>query len=110
MHVLDFLLGALATWRAAALLVREDGPYDVLARLRRLAGRSLAGRALECFYCTSLWVAAPLAFWLSGATRTSVVVWLALSGAACLLERIGAAREPAAFDLGTAERLNQESF
>jgi hypothetical protein len=104
----DFLLAALATWRVSALLVREDGPYDLIARLRKAARNTMAGRALECFYCTSLWIAAPAAFWLVGARWRWVVVWLALSGAACLLDRFSAAREPAAIDLAEAERLNNE--
>lgn len=107
MHGFDFLLGALATWRVAALLVREDGPYDLIARLRRATANTVAGRALECFYCTSLWVAAPAAFWLVGATRRWAVVWLALSGAVSLLERFSAPREPAALDLAEAERRNE---
>jgi hypothetical protein len=56
-----------------------------------------------------LWIAAPAAFWLVGARWRWVIVWLALSGAACLLERFSAARElaaPAAIDLAEAERLN----
>jgi len=108
MYGFDFLLGALATWRVSALLVREDGPYDLIARLRKAAANTMAGRALECFYCTSLWVAAPPAFWLVGATGRWVVVWLALSGGACLLERFSAARDPGAIDLAEAERLNLE--
>ncbi len=90
----------------SALLVREDGPYDLFARLRTATKHTMVGRALECFYCTSLWVAAPFAFWLAGVTWRWVVVWLALSGGACLLERFSAAREPAAIDLAEAERLN----
>lgn len=104
----DFLLGALATWRVSALLVREDGPYDLIARLRKATKDTMAGRALECFYCTSLWIAAPAAFWLAGATWRWLVVWLALSGAASLLERFSSVREPAAIDLAEAERLNSE--
>jgi len=104
---LDFLIGALATWRVSALLVREDGPYDLIARLRNATRNTMPGRALECFYCTSLWTAAPAAYWLAGATWRWIVVWLSLSGAACLLERFSAVREPAAIDLAEAERLNE---
>lgn len=104
----DFLLGALATWRVSAMLVREDGPFDVFARLRQVTRGTMPGRALECFYCTSLWVSAPAASWLTGVTWRWLVVWLALSGAACLLDRFSAIREPAAVDLAEAERLNME--
>ena len=42
---------------------------------------------MDCFYCASLWVAMPIAYWLSTA-GARVVVWLALSGGAMLLERV----------------------
>jgi hypothetical protein len=44
---------------------------------------------MDCFQCLSLWVAAPLAFVLGQAPVDLVLSWLALSGAACLLERLG---------------------
>lgn len=43
---------------------------------------------MDCFYCLSLWVALPFAAWLVGAWSARVVVWLALSGGAILLERM----------------------
>jgi len=84
---LDFVVACLATWRVSSLLVREEGPYALLARVRRSLGTTAIGRALECFYCTSLWVAAPIAWWLTGPTRAWAIVWLAVSGAAILAER-----------------------
>jgi hypothetical protein len=59
-------LGALAVWRISHLFHAEDGPGDVFVRLRRLAGTGFAGTLLDCFYCLSLWVAAPLAWWIGG--------------------------------------------
>ena len=93
MSTLDFFIAALATWRLSALLVREDGPLDVFAHLRRLLGTGLAGRALSCFYCTSLWVAAPAALWVVGMSTRLLVVWLAVAGTAGLLERFTAPAE-----------------
>jgi hypothetical protein len=108
MQALDFLIASLATWRVAALLVREEGPYALIARARGAMVRTVTGRALACFYCTSFWIALPAAFWLTGATRRWPVVWLGLAGAAGLLERATAARETPALDLAEAERLNEE--
>lgn len=80
---------ALATWRITHLLAREDGPGDLVVRLRARLGRSFLGGLMDCFYCLSLWVAAPLAFFVARSPLDIAVAWLALSGAACLLERIG---------------------
>ena len=55
------MVGALATWRVTHLLVEEDGPADVVVRLRERAGDSWVGQAMDCFYCLSIWTAAPVA-------------------------------------------------
>jgi protein-S-isoprenylcysteine O-methyltransferase Ste14 len=83
----DFVVATLATWRLAALLTREDGPFEVFARLRARAGGGMVGRALGCLHCTSLWVAAPLTGFVVPWGARSVIIWLALSGGACLLDR-----------------------
>ena len=44
---------------------------------------------MDCFECLSLWVAVPIAFFVSRKALDLLLVWLALSGAACLLERVG---------------------
>jgi hypothetical protein len=85
-----FALAALATWRITHLLAREDGPGDAVLRMRQRAGGGVLGRLMDCFYCLSLWVAAPFALWVTRAPLDLVLCWLALSGAACLLERTGA--------------------
>ena len=88
-------LGILAVWRATHLLNAEDGPADLLVRFRRLAGAGFWGKLLDCFYCLSLWVAAPFAVWLAQGWRHGLLLWLALSGAAILLERMtGGLRPP----------------
>ena len=83
---LRFIVAALATWRVAHLLAFEDGPFAFVARLRKAAGRF--GGVLDCFYCLSLWVAAPLALWVSTSPVAWVCVTLGASGAACLVDRL----------------------
>lgn len=82
-----FVLAALATWRLAHLVAEEDGPANVIARARLRAGPSTLGELMDCFYCLSLWAAAPLALALEPRRRDVPLTALALSGAACLLER-----------------------
>jgi len=88
--VYRFVLGALATWRVAHLITAEDGPADVIVRLRARAGAGVVGDAMDCFACTSVWAAAPVALTVIRRPRELAVTWLALTGAACLLERLGA--------------------
>ena len=83
-----FLLATLATWRVTHLLAHEDGPADAVFRFRAWLGDSFAGRLMDCFQCLSLWVAAVAAIFLTLKPGDWVLTWLALSGAACLLERL----------------------
>lgn len=78
--MINYLIHALAAWRLASLLVNEDGPGAVFARLRHKAGvRSVVTRdgqgnptasraaltpvaeGLTCVWCVSVWTAALLA-------------------------------------------------
>lgn len=86
---LRFALAVLATWRITHLLAREDGPAELLARLRARLGDRFAGQLMDCFHCLSVWVAAPIALLVARRPSDLWLVWLALSGAACLLERVG---------------------
>jgi hypothetical protein len=77
MNALTFLLTVLAAWRVASLLVNEDGPGAICARLRLRAGISYVVRqngagqpeamrvahgwlaeGLTCVWCVSVWTAA----------------------------------------------------
>jgi hypothetical protein len=82
-----FVLGVLAVWRVTHLLFAEDGPWDVVVRVRRRAGGGFWGRLLDCFYCLSLWIAAPLAVLLGSGWAERLLLWPALSAGAILLER-----------------------
>jgi len=84
-----FVVAGLATWRVAHLIAEEDGPADSVVRVRAALGDGVLGRLMDCFACTSAWVAAPLTLAVTRRPRDVVPTWLALSGAACLLERLG---------------------
>ena len=90
-----FVLCALALWRVTHLLAEEDGPWDLIVRLRARLGPSILGSLMDCFYCLSLWISLPLAIWLSSGWIGLLVQWQALSGAACLLETATQMTQPA---------------
>ncbi|MGJ5816644.1 hypothetical protein [Paludibaculum fermentans] len=89
------IVSVLAVWRVTHLLCEEDGPGDLFARLRRALGNGFFGRMLDCFYCLSLWVAAPAAWFLGSNWLDRSLLWLGLSGGAILVER-ATHRAPAA--------------
>jgi hypothetical protein len=98
---LRFVIAALATWRVTHLIVYEDGPWEAIARLRKLAGSRFFGKLMDCFYCLSLWVSAAATFTLTFRLKEWIMFWLALSGAACLLDGLG--QKPVIIQGGTED-------
>jgi hypothetical protein len=82
-----FILGTLGVWRVTHLFNSEDGPWDLVMRLRRKAGFGFWGRLLDCFYCLSVWSAALFAVFLGKKTGERLLLWTALSAGAILLEK-----------------------
>jgi hypothetical protein len=87
MGVYWFILGGLCVWRITHLLQAEDGPWDVVVRLRLFAGPTFWGKLLDCFYCLSLWVALPFAIGLGHDWKERGLLWPAFSAAASLLQQ-----------------------
>jgi hypothetical protein len=87
MNLYWLVLGVLCVWRLTHLLVAEDGPWRSVARLRAAAGAGFLRDLLDCFYCLSLWVALPLAWYIGASWPERAALWLALSAGAILLER-----------------------
>ena len=81
------VLGMLCVWRLSHLLVVEDGPWRLIARLRQAVAGGFWSDLFACFYCLSLWIALPLALLLGETVLERLLLWPALSGGAILLER-----------------------
>ena len=87
------LLSVLAVWRITHLFSKEDGPFDIIFAIRKKAGTGFWGSLMDCFYCTSVWVALPFGIWLGNNWKEKILFWIALSGAACLLEQATSAKD-----------------
>jgi hypothetical protein len=104
MDLLRVVVAALATWRLTQFLVIDDGPWDVVWRIRKSLGRyafvataadpriseisSGFGRFLECAHCVGKWVAvgmAVLVLWPSQWGDLFILAW-GLAGAQSLVE------------------------
>lgn len=81
------LLSVLCVWRITHLIQAEDGPWNIIIRVRRAAGNGFWGELLDCFYCLSLWISAPLAYLLGESPTEQLLLWPALSAGAILAER-----------------------
>jgi hypothetical protein len=93
-----FALAGLAVWRLTHLLALEDGPADVIVKLRVRVGSGPLGELMDCFDCLSIWVAGAFALFVAR-PRERAMSWLALSGLACALQRIVGASDEQEPDL-----------
>ena len=96
MSALGFFAAVLAVWRVTHLIVEEDGPWDLMRRLRRTGERIGLERLINCFLCCSVWVAIPFALLLTREWKAVAIVLPAVSGGAILLERVTRGSEGAA--------------
>ncbi len=87
-----FAIGALGVWRLTHALHAEDGPGGTL---RESVSGLAIGAIFDRFYCLSLWTALPIAWLIADSAAKAILLWLGLSGAACLFERLtGGSAEP----------------
>jgi hypothetical protein len=81
MSALEFIVIAIAGWRLAFFLTREEAPWRLMARFRE---RFSFGGLLSCIYCASVWTA--VLCYLVWFTPLQPVIWMAaLSGAGLML-------------------------
>ena len=92
-HFYWLLIGTLVVWRLTNLFYGEDGPWNLLAQLRLLAGNGFWGDLMDCFYCLSLWIALPFGLMLGENWKERLLLWPAFSGAAILLQRMSSKAE-----------------
>lgn len=88
MKFYELTIGILCAWRLSHLFAAEDGPWGIFARMRAWVGTGLLGELLDCFYCLSLWISALIVFLFQSPWKERVLLWLACSAGAILLERL----------------------
>jgi hypothetical protein len=97
LNLLKFLIGCLATWRLAALLISDYGPFDVFEKLRKRLGvyfqdeygrpNSLLGKLFSCMWCMSIW-SGTLATLICMSPLWWLMVPFAFSAVAIVIENI----------------------
>lgn len=89
-----FVVLSLAVWRVSRIIVAEDGPFDLLAKMRSRfeidKQRTWIARGLMCVACISFWLGLIVAVAVFGLSAESVAYGLALSAVSViLLRRVG---------------------
>lgn len=90
---MTFVLCTFAVWRLCLLVTTDSGPGDILLKLRgRFSPQHWFGKGIRCEMCTSFWFGLmfALVFWYMGqlSLLEMVIWWLALSGAAILVDAV----------------------
>ena len=79
-------LGILAVWRDHASPECRRRSLGSVGSLPAACGRRIWGSLLDCFYCLSLWIAAPFAYGLGNDWKERLLLWPALSAGAILAD------------------------
>ena len=92
-----FVIISLAVWRISSLLAREDGPFDVLARIRafvgveydaesEMFGTNGFAKGLICVWCNSVWFSAVGAIFIADNVFEWFAYTLAISTVAIMVD------------------------
>lgn len=100
-RILGFVLAILACYRLSQFVAFDDGPFDLMLKIRELigvydydeSGRAKSGFAqlIGCPYCLGIWFALPLALFLQ--YGSPVLAWLGIAGGQAFLEALASVRE-----------------
>lgn len=90
-----FLIAVLVSYRLSTLFVFEDGPFDILLKLRVLVGAydygpsgspvSMLGKLFSCPLCLGIYTSLVIALLMFGIGYESLFYWFAVAGGQSLL-------------------------
>jgi hypothetical protein len=83
-----YLIMVIVVWRLTHLICAEDGPFDLIIKLRKLLGNSFFGKLMDCFYCLSIWIGLLCALYEGENVWEIIILTLYYSGASLLLEKL----------------------
>lgn len=86
--LLKYFVIVIVVWRLTHLISSEDGPFDVIIRLRKLMGNSFFGKLMDCFYCLSIWVGFFIALYIGSSLEEILILTIYYSGASLILEKL----------------------
>jgi hypothetical protein len=85
---MELIIILLAVWRLTHLIQAEDGPFDLIYKLRELAGNSVIGKLMDCFYCLSIWISLIPGIYYGNSIINKILLTLSFSGGAIILEKL----------------------
>lgn len=97
MDAITLIIGGLVTWRVSYMLVKEDGPLFMLARMRAYLAKNQQKRGglfdlISCVYCTSVWIGSVTALFVAVDVLEFIMYSLSFSAITVLVERLTASK------------------
>jgi len=83
-----YLVIVIVVWRLVHFINAEDGPFDLVIRLRKLLGNSFFGKLMDCFYCLSIWIGLAGGLFAGSTVKEIILLTLYYSGLSILLEKL----------------------
>ena len=81
-----YIIFGVLVWRITRLICFENGPFDLLLKLRGLLYKNKLGKLLECFHCFGIWVSIVICLLFLPFNHFLLVGVFSVSGLASIIE------------------------
>lgn len=85
--LMRYLVFVIIVWRITHLISAEDGPFELIIKIRKSLGNSFWGKLMDCFYCLSIWIGLIAALCVFNNWQEIIIFTLYYSGASILIEK-----------------------
>lgn len=82
------IVTTLAAWRLSVLLCFESGPFNSVTYFRILLYKIRLGSLIDCFHCTSFWMAIILTWLVFAFHLSSIFLAVAVAGGASIIQKL----------------------
>lgn len=88
MNIAFLITIILFVWRLSHLISYENGPFNIILKIRESIGNGIIGKLMDCFYCLSIWISFIPAFAFGEGFFQKLLLCFAFSGGAIILEKL----------------------
>lgn len=82
------IVSILIVWRITYLICFDSGPFDIMLKIRKVLYRLRAGKLIECFHCTSIWISILVVLAIYEINASTVFLIIGIAGGASIIEKI----------------------
>lgn len=82
------VVSVLVTWRLSCLVCYDEGPFQVMVRVRAFFYSLGWNSLIECFHCVALWISLLVGLLVMDPCVEVFFVVLAIAGGSSMVERL----------------------